>query len=122
MAALPWGDESFEAVTSFRGIWGTTPAAVAEVHRVLVPGGRFAMTVWGDVGKSSGGWSLEPFRWATDDKVQHQADMVALGRPGIGEAFLAEQGFEVAERFEVPFALEWTDPDLPREAYRAIFA
>ena len=29
-----------------------------------------------------------PFLWATDESVQHQADMVALGRPGIGEAFL----------------------------------
>ena len=25
MNALPWGDESFDVVTSFRGIWGTTP-------------------------------------------------------------------------------------------------
>ena len=40
MNALPWGDESFDFVTSFRGIWGTTPGAVAEAHRVLVPGGQ----------------------------------------------------------------------------------
>ena len=59
------------------------PYAVDEVHRVLVPGGRFAMTVWGDVKKSPGGWMFTPFRWATEAKVRHQADMVALGRPGI---------------------------------------
>jgi hypothetical protein len=53
---------------------------------------------------------LAPFLWATDDKIQHQADMVALGRPGIGEAFLAERGFEVADRFEIPFAFEFPDP------------
>ena len=52
-----------------------------------------------------------PFRWATEAKVKHQADMVALGRPGIGEAFLAERGFDVAERFEVPFVLEFPDPE-----------
>jgi SAM-dependent methyltransferase len=111
MKALPWEDESFDVVTSFRGIWGTTPEAVDEVHRVLVPGGRFAMTVWGDVKKSPGGWMMTPFRWATPDKVQHQADMVALGKPGVGERFLAERNFDVAERFEVPFALEFPDPD-----------
>jgi SAM-dependent methyltransferase len=111
MQALPWGDATFDVVTSFRGIWGTTPGAVEEVRRVLAPGGRFAMTVWGDVGKSSGGWMMTPFRWATEAQVQHQADMVALGRPGVGEAFLRERGFEVAERFEVPFVLEFPDPE-----------
>ena len=110
MNALPWPDASFDVVTSFRGIWGTTPGAVDEVHRVLKPGGRLAMTVWGDVKKSPGGWMMTPFRWATPDKVQHQADMVALGKPGVGEAFLEAHGFDVAERFEVPFVLEFPDP------------
>jgi SAM-dependent methyltransferase len=111
MHALPWGDETFDVVTSFRGIWGTTPGAVDEVRRVLVPGGRFALTVWGNVGKSPGAWMLAPFQWATEPKVRHQADMVALGRPGVGEAFLRDRGFDVGERFEIPFAFEFADPD-----------
>jgi SAM-dependent methyltransferase len=111
MKALPWSDESFDIVTRVRGIGGTTPTAVDAVRRVLVSGGRFAMTVWGDVSKSRGGWMFTPFRWATDTKVQHQADMVALGRPGIGEAFLTERGFVVGERFEVPFVIEFADPE-----------
>jgi len=112
MQALPWDSESFDVVTSFRGIWGTTPGAVTEAHRVLVPGGRLAMTVWGDVGKSPGAWMFLPFRWTTEDAVQHQADMVRLGHPGIGEAFLSERGFDVEERFEIPFVVEFTDPEL----------
>src|SRR4051812_48119937 len=28
MQSLPWDNESFDVVTSFRGIWGTTPDAV----------------------------------------------------------------------------------------------
>jgi SAM-dependent methyltransferase len=111
MQALPWDDESFDVVTSFRGIWGTTPVAVDEAHRVLVPGGRLAITVWGNVGKSPGGWMMLPLTWATEEQVQHQADMVVLGRPGIGEAFLTEHGFEVGERFEIPFVVEFADPE-----------
>lgn len=110
MEALPWGDETFDVVTSFRGIWGTTPTAVEEARRVLRPGGRLAITVWGNVGKSPGAWMMAPFLWATDDKVRHQADMVALGRPGVGEAFLGDRGFDVAERFEIPFVFEFPDP------------
>ena len=110
MHSLPWDDESFDLITSFRGIWGTTPAAVDEARRVLVPGGRRAMTVWGDVGKSPGAWSMAPFRWATDEKIENQAQMVSLGRPGVGEAFLAERGFDVDERFEVPWCIEYPDP------------
>lgn len=110
MTALPWDAGSFDVVTSFRGVWGTTPGAVEEAHRVLVPGGRLAMTVWGNVGKSPGAWMMAPFLWATEDKVEHQSDMVALGRPGVGEAFLDERGFDVAERFEIPFVFEFPDP------------
>lgn len=111
MGSLPWDDASFDVVTSFRGIWGTTPGAVDEAFRVLVSGGRIAFTCWGNVGKSDGAWMMSPFLWATADKVEHQADMVSLGRPGVGEAFLAERGFDVEERFEVPFYFEYADPE-----------
>jgi SAM-dependent methyltransferase len=111
MGDLPWEDSCFDIATSFRGIWGTTPEAVADVRRVLRPGGRVAMTVWGDIKKSPGAWMFLPFRWAEQDQVDNQAQMVALGRPGVGEAFLADAGFEPEERFVVPFFLEFADPD-----------
>ena len=111
MAELPWGDESFDVVTSFRGIWGTTPGALDEARRVLVPGGRLAFTCWGNVKKSPGAWMMVPFLWATDDKIEHQSDMVSLGRPGVGERFLADHGFEAEERFALPFCFEYADPE-----------
>lgn len=111
MNDLPWDDDSFDVATSFRGIWGTTPDAVASARRVLRPGGRIAMTVWGNVGKSSGAWMFSPFQWASAEKIENQAQMVSLGRPGVGEAFLSERGFEPEERFLVPFFMEFPDPE-----------
>lgn len=111
MHALPWADAGFDVVTSFRGVWGTTPEALTEIHRVLVPGGRLGLTVWGHLKVSPGAWALAPFRLADDGKVAHQAAMVALGRPGAGEELLARHGFVDVRRFDVPFAWEFPDPD-----------
>jgi SAM-dependent methyltransferase/alkylhydroperoxidase family enzyme len=111
MNALPWGDDSFDVITSFRGIWGTTPGAVAEAHRVLVPGGRIGLTVWGHIKASPGAWAFAPFALAAEPKVQNQAAMVALGRPGAGEALLVDMGFTDVERIDVPFVLEFADPE-----------
>jgi uncharacterized peroxidase-related enzyme len=111
MNSLPWEEESFDVVTSFRGIWGTTPHAVAEAFRVLVPGGRVGFTVWGHIKVSPGAWVFAPFSLASEPKVRNQAAMVALGRPGAGEALLAETGFVEIERLDVPFVFEFSDPE-----------
>jgi SAM-dependent methyltransferase len=112
MHDLPWEDGTFDVVTSFRGIWGTTPDAVAEIGRVLRPGGRLGLTVWGHLKVSPGAWALSPFRLASKDKVDNQAAMVSLGRPGAGESLLESCGFVEVRRVEVPFAWEFADPDL----------
>jgi SAM-dependent methyltransferase len=119
MRALPWDPASFDVVTSFRGIWGTTPGVVAEVYRVLRPGGRVGITVWGHLKVSSGAWALAPFRLAATEKVDNQAEMVSLGRPGAGEQLLASHGFLDVERTKVPFALEFADPELYTRALSA---
>lgn len=110
MHALPWPDGSFDVVTSCRGIWGTTPGAVHEIHRVLRPGGRFGLTVWGHIKASPGAWALAPFRLAAEAKITNQSAMVSLGRPGAGELLLASAQFIDVERFSVPFAWEFADP------------
>jgi SAM-dependent methyltransferase len=112
MHALPWDHGSFDVVTSFRGIWGTTPDAVAEIRRVLRPGGRVGITVWGHLKASPGAWAMAPFRLAAVQKVDNQAAMVSLGRPGAGEQLLESYGFHDIERVDVPFALEFADPQL----------
>jgi uncharacterized peroxidase-related enzyme len=112
MHSLPWEDRSFDVVTSFRGIWGTTPGVMSEVRRVLVPGGRVGLTVWGHIKASPGAWALTPLSLAAAPKVENQAAMVALGRPGAGERLLQEAGFTDVERIDIPFVFEFADPEL----------
>jgi uncharacterized peroxidase-related enzyme len=111
MAALPWADASFDVVTSFRGLWATTRVALAEARRVLRPGGRISLTTWGHVKASQGVWALSPLALAAEEKVQAQAAMKSLGRPGLGEEILTAAGFVGVRRHHVPFVWEFPDPE-----------
>jgi len=48
---------------------------------------------------SPGAWALAPLRLAAPEKVDNQAVMVSLGRPGAGEQLLASHGFLDIERW-----------------------
>lgn len=111
MAGLPWGDEAFDVVTSFRGLWATTREALGEASRVLRSDGRISVTTWGHIKYSPGAWALSPLRLAPEEQVRYQGQLVSLGRPDVGEAVLAEAGFIDVRRHHVPFAWEFPDPE-----------
>ena len=52
------------------------------------------------------------FTLAATPKVENQAAMVALGRPGVGEKFLQDAGFAEVERIDIPFVFESADPEI----------
>ena len=120
MHALPWDDDSFDVVTSFRGIWGTTPDALAEVHRVLRPGGRVGITVWGHIKASPGAWALAPF--TPGRRAEGRATRPRWWRsagPAPARSCWPGFGFTGVERVEVPFAWEFADPETYARALAA---
>ncbi len=57
---------------------------------------------------------------ASEPKVEHQAAMVALGRPGAGEELLARYGFVDIERHDIPFVAEFADPEAYARAISSV--
>lgn len=109
LLSLPWPDGTFDYVTGFNSFqYATDPvAALAEARRVLKPGGKVGIVVWGRVEEC--------------DAVAHMKALASLmpsapGSPGplAGEQRIAEMaaeaGFtvETDERVDCP----WHYPDL----------
>jgi SAM-dependent methyltransferase len=54
--AMPFADATFDVVLCQQGLqqFPDRPRALAEIHRVLGPAGRFAASVWSDIARSPG--------------------------------------------------------------------
>ena len=120
MFALPFAGESFEAATSFNGIWKGCQAALVEAHRVLIPGGRLGVTFWGrfeHLGLMP--YFLKVIELSPPSHGQASLEQGDTGRPGVIEDMLVSTGFEPGERGTVTVINEWPDIDI---AIRALAA
>ncbi|MGO8862828.1 MAG: class I SAM-dependent methyltransferase [Acidimicrobiales bacterium] len=118
MFALPFPDASFDAATSFNGIWKGCEAALLEARRVLVPGGRLGLTFWGRFEHLG----LMPYfvKVIELSEASHAAANVEHGdTQNEIEDMLRATGFERLERGTVTVVNEWPDTEI---AVRALVA
>jgi ubiquinone/menaquinone biosynthesis C-methylase UbiE len=118
MFALPFPDASFDAATSFNGIWKGCEGALLEARRVLVPGGRLGLTFWGRFEHLG----LMPYFLKVIElsEATHAAASMEQGdSQNVMEEMLKATGFERLERGTVTVVNEWPDIEI---AVRALVA
>lgn len=117
MFDLPWADETFDAVTSFNGIWGGCQGAIDEAFRVLRPGGSIAVSFWGP-GRAL---ALRDYFIALGNSApgveEELKDLASIGAPGVSEGMLESAGFVVDRRDSASGVIEASDDD---DIYRVL--
>lgn len=117
--ALDLYDGSFDVALCALGLmYVPDPAqALREMRRVLRPGGRIAVAVWGE--RSRCGWS--PLFQIVDDEVASEVCPLffRLGQGNALARLCAETGFHVTEQHRIAATLAFTDAD---DACNAAFA
>lgn len=99
---LPFDSETFEVVFCSFGLmsFSDRPAALREMRRVLVPGGRLAATVWGPMNKCPGQMAMKASweRHAGPDNpgLATQRKMHSLADIGTVRSLVFEAGFRDA--------------------------
>ena len=109
---LEFAHESFDAALSIHLLHDLArpDEALAEVQRVLAPGGRLALAVWGRAAHNP--WAALVARaagTAGQRLVRPRPDMFSLGSPGAVEILLQHAGFVAIESERVRDKLRWRD-------------
>ena len=107
---LEFAHESFDAALSIHLLHDLArpDEALAEVQRVLAPGGRLALAVWGRAAQNPWAALVARAAGATGQRLARpRPDVFSLGSPGAVEILLQHAGFEAIESERVRDKLHW---------------
>ena len=119
---LPFGDAGFDAVVINFGVlhFARPERAIAEAHRVLRPGGRFAFTVWASAEKCEGmGIVLKAVESCgrLDVPLPEGPPFFRFGDHHECRRTLSALGFAVAEVRELPMRWRLPSPEALLDAF-----
>lgn len=114
-AALPFGDRSFDAVVCNFGMMHLPdqPKALAEIRRVLRPGGRFTMATWAAPEASPAfGTVFGAIKAHADlSSAAPQPDLFTFARPDTAEQMMGDAGLRMIAHEVITPAWELEKPE-----------
>ena len=116
---LPFPENSFDAITSRLGVmfFSDVPRALAEMHRVLKPGGTAVLLVWGPMEQPYFATTIGTLlRMLPGSAIPEPGrKMFAFGREGLLAQSIRQAGFSRAK--DQPITVPWTWPGTPAEVW-----
>lgn len=121
LEAVPWPDESFDVVLSCNGVqYAEDPdAALAELRRVVRPGGHVAVVTWGAAEQCDAARAMAAMRPLMPAPPPGAAGPFALSEPGRLEAMLERAGLTPTMTRDVSAPFVWDDLETAWRANRA---
>jgi SAM-dependent methyltransferase len=113
--AMPFADASFDALLCQQGLqfFPDRPAALHEMHRVLVPGGRLVLSVWGSLERCPGHATLVGAlqRRLATAAASHLRSFFALGEALEVRSLLAGGPFNKVQLHTVMRTVRFASPE-----------
>lgn len=117
MFDLPWADNSFDAATSFNGIWGGCQDALNELGRVVDRNGKIGVTLFGAPEQMDlVGYFIAIGEQGPPGETEEINGLAAIAEPGGAEEMFRRAGMDLLVEGRVTSVLEWPDREVALRA------